>query len=79
MARAPNISDAPASPKITYPLVEATLARYRTDAEAALPADPEAMDRRIVLRRLCRELGTDEAELLRWGFDRAYRQMVEGV
>jgi len=38
-----------------------------------------AMDRRRVLDAVCRELGADEATVLRRGFDKAYRQIVEGI
>ena len=36
-------------------------------------------DRRIVLAALRRKLDVDDAVLLRRGFDKAYRQIVEGV
>ena len=39
----------------------------------------ERMDRRLVLERLCRSFQTKEAVLLRRGFDKAYRQIVEGI
>lgn len=47
-------------------------------AEAGGPAS-ETMDRRRVLARLCMELHAPENLLLERGFDRAYRQIVEGV
>jgi hypothetical protein len=54
-------------------LVEA----IRRQREAAPNSD--ALDRRALLKRLCAELETEEAQLLRRGFDRAYRQVIEGV
>lgn len=47
-------------------------------AEAGGPAT-ETMDRRRVLARLCAELNAPETLLLERGFDKAYRQIVEGV
>lgn len=40
---------------------------------------PEALDRRAVLFTLTRRLEVEEAVLLRRGFDKAYRQIIEGV
>ena len=40
---------------------------------------PEQMDRRVVLERLCQAFEVEEAVLLERGFDRAYRQIVEGL
>ena len=37
------------------------------------------MDRRVVLAELGKRLGVEEPLLLERGFDRAYRQIVEGV
>jgi hypothetical protein len=42
-------------------------------------AATESMDRRRVLARLCAELNAPETLLLERGFDKAYRQIVEGV
>ena len=39
----------------------------------------EMMDRQEMLALLAVELEVEEAELLQKGFDRAYRQIVEGV
>jgi len=52
----------------------ALLERYRAGARG-----PDALDRRPVLRRLARELELPEEALLRAGFDKAYRRVVEGV
>ncbi len=47
-------------------------------SEAGGPTS-EAMDRRRVLALLCAELQAPETLLLARGFDKAYRQIVEGV
>ena len=41
--------------------------------------DAPLPDRRAVLQRLCLSFAVEEAVLLRRGFDKAYRQIVEGV
>lgn len=61
-------------PKLSFPLVLETLARYRAEAE-----DWDGLDRRRVLARLEAELDTDAETLALRGFDRAYRLIVEGV
>ena len=45
----------------------------------ARPGGVAAMDRQRVLAELCQALAVEEAVLLERGFDRAYRQIVEGV
>lgn len=50
------------------------LDRYRAEARCA-----NELDRRHLLFRLGAELELEEAELLRRGFDKAYRRIVEGV
>ena len=40
---------------------------------------PDELDRRTLIERLCLDLGVDEATLLERGFDKAYRRIVEGV
>ena len=39
----------------------------------------EGLDRRVVLEKLRRSFQTEEEVLLRRGFDKAYRQIVEGI
>ena len=41
--------------------------------------NPEELDRRKLIERLCHDLGVSEAALLERGFDKAYRRIVEGV
>lgn len=41
--------------------------------------NPDAMDRRALIERLCQEMEVDEATLLERGFDKAYRRIIEGV
>jgi hypothetical protein len=56
---------------------EGLLARLeRRRAELRTPGE---LDRRPLLLRLARELGVSEEALLRAGFDKAYRRMVEGL
>ena len=43
------------------------------------PGAAVPFDRRKVLRRLCQAFDAEEDVLLRRGFDRAYRRIVEGV
>ena len=50
------------------------LDRYRAEARCA-----NELDRRHLLFRLGAELELEENELLRRGFDKAYRRIVEGV
>ena len=57
-----------------YPDLEAELLTLA--GQAAAPRD---LDRRILLERLGRIFGAEEAVLLRRGFDRAYRRLIEGV
>ncbi len=61
------------------------LAELHREAQSTMqlgPVQPGAavpFDRRQVLRRLCQAFDADEGVLLRRGFDRAYRRIVEGV
>lgn len=48
----------------------------RVRAEAR---NPDELDRRVLLERLCLDLGVPEATLLERGFDKAYRRIIEGV
>ena len=41
--------------------------------------NPDELDRRNLIERLCLDLGVDEATLMERGFDKAYRRIVEGV
>ncbi|MBI3992330.1 MAG: hypothetical protein HY342_03580 [Candidatus Lambdaproteobacteria bacterium] len=64
----------PASPRFGYERLVTLIEVYRARA-----TDRTALDRRRVLAWLQGELGCDEALLRLRGFDRAYRQIVEGV
>lgn len=55
------------------------LRRIEEMRQDAAGGDPDGLDRRVVLNRLCRELESEEALVLLRGFDRAYRQVIEGV
>ncbi|MBI4082823.1 MAG: hypothetical protein HY423_09450 [Candidatus Lambdaproteobacteria bacterium] len=67
-----------APPKFGFREVERCLARlYR--AARQHDEDERALDRRVLLAAACRELGADEPVLLRRGFDRVYRRLIEGV
>ena len=61
-------------PRFGYPDLEAELLSLA--GQAAAPRD---LDRRTLLERLGRKSGAEEAVLLRRGFDRAYRRLIEGV
>ncbi len=54
--------------------LERRLALFAAEARTA-----EALDRRAMLARICAEFGAEEAVVLRRGFDRAYRRVIEGV
>jgi hypothetical protein len=61
-------------PRFGFELLLRRVQGYRAEAAA-----PEAMDRLRVLRRLQAELGVEAELLLRRGFDKAYRRVVEGL
>ena len=65
---------APLPTRFGYERLVTLIEAYRDRA-----TDRAELDRRRVLARLQAELGCDEALLRRRGFDRAYRQIVEGV
>jgi hypothetical protein len=65
---------APAPRRFGYERLLTLISAYGAHA-----TDRSALDRRRVLAWLQGELGCDEALLLRRGFDRAYRRIVEGV
>jgi len=61
-------------PRFGFPDLEAELLSLAGQATA-----PRDLDRRTLLERLGRKFGAEEAVLLRRGFDRAYRRLIEGV
>lgn len=69
----------PAVPRFGYALLLERLRAYQAQAAAQQPAAAGAMDRRRVLARLAAELQAPPEVLLRRGFDRAYRLVVEGL
>ncbi len=66
----------PHPPRFGFHLLLRRIEEFSRDAEGG---DLSALDRRVVLNRLCRELKAEEALVLLRGFDRAYRQVIEGV
>jgi len=69
----------PAPPDSTQPRIGleglyTLLCRYQAEARCA-----NELDRPHLLFRAGQELALEEEELLRRGFDKAYRRMVEGV
>jgi hypothetical protein len=65
-------------PKFGFRDVERCLERLHRTAQAG-PPDEHALDRQVLLAAACRQLAADEPVLLRRGFDRAYRRLIEGV
>lgn len=70
-------------PRFGYALLLERVRACATEAETrqaqGQPEAARAMDRRRVLARLAAELEVPPEVLLRRGFDRAYRRVVEGV
>jgi len=68
-------------PRFGLTLLLERLRAYQAEARQGVAAgdSDSAMDRRRVLARLQAELGAEPAVLLRRGFDKAYRRVVEGV
>ncbi len=56
-----------------------TLASLMEEARGKLAQNEAALDRVVMLKALAEHLGVKQRVLLQRGFERAYRQLVEGV
>lgn len=61
-------------PRFGFPHILESLAQL-----VAQTPDPENWDRKKLLNKLCVDFDVREEQLLKRGFDRAYRQVIEGV
>jgi hypothetical protein len=61
-------------PRFGFTHLVAAVAEYAQSARCV-----NDLDRLVVLERMRQEFGTETEKLLRRGFDKAYRQVLEGL
>jgi hypothetical protein len=74
--KTPSVKSAAAVPPKKFGFTHLLQAMEEYAASARCEND---LDRDVVLERMRQEFGTESEVLLRRGFDKAYRRLVEGV